>query len=87
MHPKQDRHIEVIGTGTPPQLEIRTLVDEVLGILDQRPGRSGGAIDERDPDHDERTLGAHTAQVRLCHRRPFDVGSLRPARWLLRPTR
>jgi hypothetical protein len=49
---KQVRHIEVIGVGTPPPLTppplaIRPLFDEVLRILDQRSGRSGGAIADR----------------------------------------
>jgi hypothetical protein len=47
MHAKPDSHIDVIGVGTPPPLAIRPLVDEVLRILDQRPGRSAGAIDDR----------------------------------------
>ena len=47
MHEKQGRHIDVIGAGKPPPLAFRPLVDEVLRILDQRSGRSGGAIDDR----------------------------------------
>jgi hypothetical protein len=47
MREKQDRHIEVIGVGTPPPLAIRPLVDEVLRIIEQRSGRSGGTIEDR----------------------------------------
>jgi hypothetical protein len=62
MRDKQDRHIDVIGVGTPPPLAIPPIVDEVVRILEQRSDDPAAGSTTEDPVHRRPDVpGRHSA--------------------------